>query len=61
MATQHLKCEQLLSDTAKEYKKLADVLNALLKGESTAEEVNTTADSVFARVDDLIDDYVSKN
>lgn len=60
MATQHLKCEQLFKDTGEEYKKLADALNALLRGESTATEVNATADSVLTRVDGLIDDYVSK-
>ena len=60
MATQHLKCEQLLSDASEEYKRLADALNALLRGESTAKEVNTTADSVLTRVDGLIDDYMAK-
>lgn len=60
MATQHLKCEQLLKDTGEEYKRLADTLNALLRGESTAEEVNATADSVFNRVDGLIDEYMVK-
>ena len=59
MATQHLKCEQLLGDTAKEYKRLADTLNSLLRGETTAEEVNATADSVFTRVDGLINDYMA--
>ncbi len=60
MTTEHLKCEQLLKDTGEEYKKLADALHALLRGETTAEEVNATADNVLNRVDDLIDDYVSK-
>lgn len=60
MATQHLECEQLLNDTVKEYERLADALNALLKGEKTAEEVNATADSVLTRVDGLIDDYIKK-
>lgn len=60
MATQHLKCEQLLSDAGEEYKRLADTLNALLRGETTAEEVNATADSVLNRADSLIDDYISK-
>lgn len=59
MAIQCLKCEQLLKDSGEEYKKLSDVLNAFLRGESTVEEVNTTADSVLARVDSLIEDYVS--
>ena len=60
MANQHLNCEQLLHDTAEEYKRLSGVLDALLRGEATAEEVNTTADSVFNRVDGLIDDYQTK-
>ena len=60
MATQHLNCDQLLQDTTEEYKRLADALNALLRGETTAEEVNATADSVLNRVDDLIDDYQNK-
>ncbi len=60
MATQRLKCEQLFKDAGEEYKRLADTLNALLRGETTAEEVNATADSVLSRVDSLIDDYVSK-
>lgn len=60
MVTQHLNCEQLLHDTTEEYKKLSDALNALLRGEITAEDVNATADSVLNRVDDLIDDYHTK-
>ncbi len=60
MATQHLKCEQLLADAGEEYKRLTDTLNALLRGETTAEKVNATADSVLNRVDGLIDDYVDR-
>lgn len=60
MATQHLNCEQLLHDTTEEYKRLSDALNALLRGEATAEAVNATADSVLNRVDSLIDNYQTK-
>jgi len=61
MTTQHLNCDQLLHDTAEEYKRLSDALNALLRGETTAEEVNATADSVLNRVDGLIDNYMARN
>lgn len=61
MTTQHLNCDQLLHDTAEEYKRLSDALNALLRGEATAEEVNATADSVLNRVDGLIDNYMARN
>lgn len=60
MATQHLNCEQLLHDTAAEYKKLSNALDSLLRGETTGEEINAIANSVFIRVDSLITDYQAK-
>ncbi len=60
MAT-HLDCEQLLEDTGEEYKKLADALKALLRGEGTGEEVKATADSILNRTNELIDDYYIAN
>ncbi|MFQ9515302.1 MAG: hypothetical protein ACLRZ9_05685 [Eubacterium sp.] len=56
----HLKCEQLFKDTNKEYKKLINSLNGLLSGEITANEVNKTAENVFERVDNLIENYEAK-
>lgn len=61
MDKQHLKCEQLLKDVNAEYKCLLDSLNGLLSGTTTAEEVNATSETVFNRVDNLIDDYQSKH
>lgn len=61
MANQHLKCEQLLKDTNAEYKRLIDALNGLLRGETTAEEVNAISNDALNRVDSLIDDYMAKN
>lgn len=37
------------------------MLNAFLKGEKTAGEVNATADIVLTRVDGLIDDYIKRS
>lgn len=35
-----LKCEELLKESEKEYKKIADAINALLKGEISGKDVN---------------------
>ena len=53
----HLKCEQVLKNTNKEYKKLINALNSLLCGNMTAQEINATAKTVFETVDDLVDEY----
>ena len=60
MSEQHLKCEQLLKAANAEYERLIDALNGLLRGETTAEEVNAITNDTISRVDCLIDDYVSK-
>lgn len=61
MNKQHLRCEHLLRDTNKEYKRLIDSLDGLLRGSTTAEEVNETIKDVIRRVDNLLDDYQLKN
>ena len=61
MSKQHLKCEQLLKDTNAEYERLIYALNGLLRGESTAEEVNAISADALNRVDALIDEYMEEN
>ena len=61
MGQQHLECEHLLKNVNAEYKHLADALNGLLSGTTTAEEVNATSKHVLNRVDELIDDYQSRH
>lgn len=56
----HLKCEQLLKDTNKEYERLISSINGLLRGNKSAKEVNDTAESVFNNIDNLIADYKTK-
>lgn len=53
----HLRCEQLMKNTNKEYKKLTNALHSLLCGDMKAQEVNIIAENVFEKVDDLIDKY----
>lgn len=61
MEKQHLKCEQLLKDTNAEYKRIIDALNSLLRGETTAEDVNAITNNALTRVDVLIDSYLSNS
>lgn len=61
MATQHLKCEQLLKDTNAEYERLIDALNGLISGEMNAEEVNAISNDALERVDSLINNYMEGN
>lgn len=60
MSKQHSNCKQLLRDATEESKRLKDALRAFIRGEKTSDEVNAIADSVFSRIDALIDDYSSK-
>ena len=61
MTKQHLKCEQLLKDTNAEYERIIDALNSLLRGETTAEDVNAITNNAINRVDGMIDSYLSNS
>ena len=61
MTKQHLKCEQLLKDTNAEYECIIDALNSLLRGETTAEDVNAITNNALNRVDGMIDSYLSNS
>lgn len=52
-----LKCEELLKESGKEYKKIADAINALLKGEISGKDVNKISSEALNKVDLLINEY----
>ena len=52
-----LKCEELLKESEKEYKKIADAVNALLRGELSGEDVDKISNDALNRVDLLISEY----
>ena len=58
MAT--LNCEKLFIDSGKEYQKITNVVNALLKGEISGEEVNRISNECLSNVDNLINEYMHK-
>ena len=55
-----LGCEKLLADSGKEYQRIADAVNALLKGEISGEEVNRISNECLNNVDNLINEYIHK-
>ena len=58
MAT--LNCEKLFIYSGKEYQKITNAVNALLKGEISGEEVNRISNECLSNVDNLINEYVHK-
>lgn len=54
---ENLKCEELLKESGKEYKKITDAVNALLRGELSGEDVNKISNAALNRVDLLISEY----
>lgn len=52
-----LKCEELIKESEKEYKKIADSVSALLRGELFGEDVNKISNAALDRVDLLISEY----
>lgn len=58
MAT--LNCEKLFMDSGKEYQKITNAVNALLKGEISGEEVNRISNECLSNVDNLINEYMHK-
>ena len=58
MAT--LNCEKLFIDAGKEYQKITNAVNALLKGEISGEEVNRISNECLSNVDNLINEYMHK-
>ena len=52
-----LKCENLLKETGKEYRKINDAFVAFRSGEISGEELNKITNNALSRVDDLIESY----
>lgn len=50
-------CGKLLEDSGKEYQRIADAVNALLRGEVSGKEVNQISDECLNNVDSLINEY----
>lgn len=55
------KLKKMLSDSGKEYKKIADAAGALLRGEITGKEFQEISDEALKRVDILLDAYNLEN
>lgn len=53
-------CVKLLEDSGKEYQRMTDAVNALLKGEVSGEEVNRISNECLNNVDNLINEYIHK-
>ena len=60
MATQKSRCKKLLADSGKEYQKITDAFDALLKGKISGEEFNRINDKALNNVDNLINEYAHK-
>lgn len=52
-----LKCEELFKETGREYQKIIDAINALLKGELSGEDVNKISNAALNKVDLLISEH----
>mgnify|MGYP004531351775 CR=1 FL=1 len=52
--------KKLLRDASAEYEKIANALLCLMRGESSAEEVNRISNECLNNVDNLINEYMHK-